>query len=410
MSSVYSASQIRSLFPVLEQKVGKYPLIYFDNAATTQKPLPVLEAMQQFYLRDNANVHRGVHTLAERATTHLESARDAVKDWLGAEHREEIIFTKGATEAINLVAQTWGETYLQTGDEVLVTALEHHANFVPWQTLCEKKGAVLRLIPLDLDTHTLDLKAYYRLLNHRTKMVALSHCSNALGVMNPVEKMIEAAHQVGAYVLIDGAQAVPHLRVKVAQMKADFYVFSSHKLYGPMGVGVLYGKKALLEALPPYQYGGEMIAEVHAYGTTFNDLPYKFEAGTPNVAAVVGLHAALQWLKEIDYARIASYEKKLYNTLLDALRSMQAVRIWADVEEKVSICSFTVEGVHNYDVGQYLDSQGIAVRTGHHCAQPLMDALAVDGTIRVSLACYNTPEEIENFSNILQKTIVILKK
>ena len=399
------SAQLRPEFPILDRQIYNHPLIYFDNAATTQKPKAVIDTLTHYYYEENSNVHRGIHYLAGRATERLEKARSSVQSFLNAKKSCEIIFTKGATEAINLVAESWGRSQLRPGDEVLVSAMEHHANLVPWQQICKSQGATLRIIPLESKGEHLDLKAYEKMLSSRTKMVALQQVSNALGRIHPIAKMIKQAQAKDAVVLIDGAQAVPHIPTDVQALGADFYTFSAHKTYGPMGVGVLYGKEELLKAMPPYQSGGEMIKEVKFSESSFNELPYKFEAGTPNVAGVIGLEAALNWLQSISYKALQKHEEELLNQCTELLLQLPGLRLFAKKGEKVPICSFIVEGLHTFDIGQLLDTQGIALRTGHHCAQPLMSCLGTEGTVRASFAAYNNKEEVTQFVHALHKTL-----
>jgi cysteine desulfurase / selenocysteine lyase len=386
--------RIRKDFPILHQEVHGRPLVYLDSAATSQKPQVVLDALADYYARDNANVHRGVHRLSERATEAYEGARARIQRFLNAAHPREIIFVRGTTEGINLVAQTYGRRTVGPGDEVVITALEHHSNIVPWQILCEEKGAVLRVVPID-DAGEVDVDAYERLLGERTRLVAVAHVSNALGTIVPVKRMIEAAHRRGIPVLIDGAQAAPHLRVDVRALDCDFYTFSGHKTYGPTGIGVLFGKTELLEAMPPFQGGGDMIKSVSFEKTVYNDLPYKFEAGTPNIAGAIGLGAALEYLEGLGLDRVAAHEHALLVHGTERLSSLQGLRLVGTAREKASVLSFVVEGVHAHDVGSILDREGIAVRTGHHCAMPVMTRFGIAATARASLGLYNTREDIE---------------
>jgi len=370
------------------------PLVYLDNAATTQKPQCVLEAILAYYRNDNANIHRGVHELSERATEAYEAARGKLRRFLNAESTQEIVFVRGATEGINLVAQSWGRTAVGPGDEIILSHLEHHSNIVPWQMLREEKGALIRVIPV-FDDGELDIEAYERMLGPRTKIVAVTHVSNALGTITPVRRIIEMARRWGAAVLIDGAQAVAHLRVDVRELDCDFYVLSGHKLYGPTGIGVLYGKAERLEAMPPYQGGGDMIESVTFERTTYNALPYKFEAGTPHIAGAVGLGAAVDYLEQIGLESIAAHEHELVDYATQALGEVPGLKILGTAREKAAVISFTLEGVHPHDVGTVLDQQGIAVRTGHHCAQPVMERFGVPATTRASFALYNTREEVD---------------
>jgi cysteine desulfurase/selenocysteine lyase len=386
--------RIRKDFPILHQEVHGRPLVYLDSAATSQKPQVVLDALAEYYARDNANVHRGVHRLSERATLAYEGARARIQRFLNAAHPREIIFVRGTTEGINLVAQTYGRRAVGPGDEVVITALEHHSNIVPWQMLCEEKGAGLRVVPID-DTGEVDVDAYERLLGERTRLVAVAHVSNALGTIVPVKRMIEAARRRGIPVLIDGAQAVPHLRVDVRALDCDFYTFSGHKTYGPTGIGVLYGKTELLEAMPPFQGGGDMIKSVSFEKTVYNDLPYKFEAGTPDIAGAIGLGAALEYLEGLGLDRVAAHEHALLVHGTERLSSLPGLRLVGTAREKASVLSFLVDGVHAHDVGSILDREGIAVRTGHHCAMPVMTRFGIAATARASLGLYNRVEDID---------------
>jgi cysteine desulfurase/selenocysteine lyase len=385
---------IRGDFPILAQQVHGKPLVYLDSAATSQKPKCVIDALTRFYLMDNANIHRGVHELSERSTQSYEAARGKVQRFLNAAKTQEIIFVRGATEGINLVAQTYGRTHVGAGDEVVISALEHHSNIVPWQMLCEEKGAVLRVIPVN-DRGELEFDQFEKLLNRRTRLVAVSHVSNALGTINPVREIIQTAHRWNVPVLIDGAQAVPHMKVDVQNLDCDFYVFSGHKVFGPTGIGVLYGKEKLLEAMPPWQGGGDMIRSVTFGKTTYNDLPYKFEAGTPDIAGVIGLGAAIDYLDQIGMDAIAAYEHDLLEYGTRALENISGLRLIGTAREKAGVFSFLIDGVHPHDAGTILDREGIAVRAGHHCAQPVMDRFGVSGTTRASLAFYNTKEDVD---------------
>jgi cysteine desulfurase/selenocysteine lyase len=403
MYKVFDVAEIRKDFPILNQTIHGKPLVYFDNAATTQKPQSVIQALSDYYNEINANIHRGIHTLAERATAEYEATREMSRQFINAASTEEIIFTRGTTEGINLVAATFGKS-LKAGDEVLVTTMEHHSNIVPWQMLCEEKGATLKPIPIN-DAGEVILEEYEKLLSEKTKIVAIVYVSNSLGTINPVKQMIEMAHQHGATLLIDGAQASAHLEINVQDLDCDFYVFSSHKLYGPTGVGVLYGKKALLEAMPPYQGGGEMIKDVSFTRTTYNELPYKFEAGTPNIADTVAFKKALEYINELGKPVIAEYEQELLGYATESLQEINGLRIVGTAKEKISIVSFVVKGIHHQDIGIILDTQGIAVRTGHHCTQPLMNRFDIPGTSRASFAMYNTKEEIDKLVKGLHKVI-----
>ena len=386
--------RIRKDFPILHQEVHGRPLVYLDSAATSQKPQVVLDALADYYARDNANVHRGVHRLSERATEAYEGARGRIQRFLNAAHSREIVFVRGTTEGINLVAQTYGRRTVGPGDEVIITALEHHSNIVPWQMLCEETGATLRVVPID-DAGEVDVDAYERMLGERTRLVGVAHVSNALGTIVPVKRMIEAAHRRGIAVLVDGAQAAPHLRIDVQDLDCDFYTFSGHKTYGPTGIGVLYGKTALLEAMPPYQGGGDMIKSVSFEKTVYNDLPYKFEAGTPDIAGAIGLGAALEYLEGLGLDRVAAHEHALLVHGTKRLSALPGLRLVGTAREKASVLSFLVDGVHAHDVGSILDREGIAVRTGHHCAMPVMTRFGIAATARASLGVYNTREDID---------------
>ncbi|MFN4314405.1 MAG: aminotransferase class V-fold PLP-dependent enzyme [Chitinophagaceae bacterium] len=404
----YDVNLIRRDFPILQREVKGHPLVYLDNAATTQKPRQVIQALVDYYSNYNANIHRGIHTLAEEATAAFEATRDTVRTFIGAAHREEIIFTRGTTESINLVAYTWGMQHLKSGDEVLVTGMEHHSNTVPWQIICEQKGAKLKAIPVS-ETGELDMDAFRSMLSEKTKMVSVVHVSNALGTVNPVEEIIAAAHEAGALVLLDGAQSTVHLDIDVQALDCDFFACSSHKVYGPTGVGVLYGKKQLLENMYVFQGGGEMIREVSFEKTTYNDLPYKYEAGTPNIADTIAFKYALDYVMNIGRDRIRQHEDQLLKYATDLVGNIPAVRLIGQAANKTSVLSFVVDGAHPQDLGILLDNKGIAVRTGHHCAQPLMDRLCIPGTVRASLALYNTKEEIDKLATALDKAIRLLR-
>lgn len=395
-------AQIRADFPILNEVINGKPLVYFDNAATTQKPRQVLDALMGYYEHSNANIHRGIHFLAEKATAEFEASRRRMQTFLNARKAEEIIFTYGTTDSINLVTQTYGRAFLKKGDEIIISTLEHHSNIVPWQMLCEENGCVLRIIPIN-DAGELLMDEYEKMLSERTKFVSVVHVSNALGTINPVAEIIEKAHAVGAKVLIDGAQASSHLHLDVQALDCDFYTLSVHKIYGPTGMGVLYGKEELLNAMPPYRGGGEMIKEVTFEKTTYNELPYKFEAGTPNIADVVATKSALDYVDNLGKEAIAAHENYLLEYATDALQSIQGLRIVGTAAEKVSVISFLMEGIHHQDVGVLLDQQGIAIRTGHHCTQPLMQRLGIPGTSRASFAVYNTTAEIDRLVQGLYK-------
>ena len=408
MAEKLNIDQIRADFPVLHQQVNKAPLVYFDNAATTQKPKAVMDALTAYYEQDNANIHRGIHTLAERATTAYELTRKKLAAFLNAPSTDQIIFTSGTTAGINLVAQTFGRANVGKGDQIIVSNLEHHSNIVPWQMIAEEKGAEIKVIPVS-DEGVLDIEALKGLLNPKVKLVAVNHVSNAIGTINPISEIISLAHAFGAKVLIDGAQSVAHLAVDVQALDLDFFVFSAHKLFGPTGVGVLYGKRELLEAMPPYQGGGEMIKEVSFSGTTYNELPYKFEAGTPNIADVIAFGAALDYVQAIPAEALAAQEEALLDYATQKLQSIPGLRIVGTAPEKIAVISFVVDGVHPQDIGVLLDKFGIAIRTGHHCAQPLMQRYDLVGTCRASFSFYNTFEEIDRFVSCLEKTLQMLQ-
>ncbi len=399
---MFDVAALRSQFPILQREVHGRPLVYLDNAATSQKPRSVIEAERHYYEALNANIHRGVHTLSQEATDAFEAARDKVRDFLKARRREEIIFTRGATEAINLVAHSWGRSQLKPGDEILVSEMEHHANIVPWQLLCEATGAVLKVIPID-ERGALVPGAVESMINARTRLVGITQVSNALGTINPVARIIRLAHAVGAVVLVDGAQAVPHLATDVTALDCDFYVFSGHKLYGPTGIGVLYGKQALLEKMPPYQGGGDMISQVTFKKTTYNDLPYKFEAGTPHIAGVVGLGAAIDFVQSVGLEAIAAHEDRLLAHATQLAEGFEGLKIIGTVPGKASILSFVLKGVHPHDIGTILDNEGVAIRTGHHCAMPVMDHFGVPATARASFAIYNTTAEVDALFGALRR-------
>ncbi|MCK6618564.1 MAG: cysteine desulfurase [Cyclobacteriaceae bacterium] len=406
--TVANVAEIRKQFPVLNQQVNGRNLVYFDNAATTQKPLRVINALIEYYTGYNANIHRGIHTLAERATRAYEETRQAAKDFINANFAEEIIFVRGVTEAINLVASSYGRTFLQLGDEVIISGLEHHSNIVPWQLVCEERRAYLKIIPV-LENGELDLDAYQKLLTRQTKIVAVNHASNSLGTINPIKEIIDLAHQAGAVVLIDGAQAGAHLPIDVQQLDCDFYCLSSHKMYGPTGTGILYGKREVLEKMPPYQGGGEMIKEVTFAKTTYNDLPHKFEAGTPNIADTIAFKSAIDFINEIGKENIAAHESTLLAYATEKAGALPGVRIIGQAPHKVSVLSFIIDDIHPFDIGQMLDARGIAVRTGHHCTQPLMDQFGVEGTVRASFAVYNTKDEIDHMMEGLTRIINFMK-
>ena len=388
------AAQVRKDFPVLHQLVNGKPLVYLDNGATSQKPQCVIDALVRYYTTDNANVHRGVHTLSQRATDDYENARSKIRGFLNAASDQEIIYTRGTTESINLVAQTFGRQNIGPGDEIIVSNMEHHSNIVPWQILCEEKGAILRVVPID-DSGELLVDEFESMLGPRTKLVSITHVSNALGTIVPAERIVELSHAQGVPVLLDGAQAVPHMQVDVRSLDCDFYVFSGHKLFGPTGIGVLYGKAELLDSMPPYQGGGEMIKSVTFEKTLYADLPYKFEAGTPNIAGAIGLGEAIDYVESLGYDRIMAHEQELLDYGSRALSSIEGLQIIGTAAHKSGILSFVLNGVHPHDIGTILDIEGIAVRTGHHCAQPVMDRFQIPATARASLAMYNTKEDID---------------
>ncbi|HRZ98823.1 MAG TPA: cysteine desulfurase [Paludibacter sp.] len=399
--------EIRLDFPILEEKIYNKPLIYFDNGATTQKPRCVVEQIDYAYYHLNANIHRGVHFLSQKATEAHETARTKVAAFLGASKREEIIFTRGTTEAINLVAFSYGEAFCKAGDEIIISVMEHHSNIVPWQMLCERKGVKLRVIPMN-ENGELELDELKKLMNERTRIISVTHVSNVLGTINPVKEIIRLAHEKEIPVLIDGAQAVPHIPVNVQELDADFYVFSGHKIYAPTGIGVLYGKEKWLNAIPPYQGGGEMIQTVTFEKTTYNELPFKFEAGTPDYVGSTALARALEYVESIGMLEIAEYEHELTAYATERLKEIEGIRFFGTAKEKSAVISFLVNNIHPYDMGMLLDKLGIAVRTGHHCAQPLTDSLGIPGTVRASFAFYNTKEEIDKFIEALKRVVMML--
>lgn len=407
LAPVLDIQKIRQEFPVLHQQVNGKPLIYFDNAATNQKPKRVIQALTNYYEGYNANIHRGIHTLAEKATRAYEDTRLAMQEFIHAEHSEEIIFTRGVTESINLVASSYGRTFFKEGDEIIISGLEHHSNIVPWQLIAEEKKATIRIIHITPNGE-IDLPHFKSLLSSKTKVVAVNHASNSLGSINPVKEIIALSHEVGAVVLIDGAQAAAHLPINVLELECDFYCISSHKMYGPTGTGILYGKKHLLEKMPPYMGGGEMIKNVSFAKTTYNDLPYKFEAGTPNIADVIALKEAIDFINDIGKENIAAHEHDLLAYASQRLREIPSVRLIGTAAQKVSVQSFVIEGIHPFDIGQMLDARGIAVRTGHHCTQPLMEHFGLEGTVRASFAVYNTREEIDALLEGLKRIVKFL--
>jgi cysteine desulfurase / selenocysteine lyase len=401
-SQGFDVEKIRRDFPILSRDVRGKKLVYLDNAATSQKPQAVIDAVKRYYEQENANIHRGVHFLSELATAEHDRAREIIKNFINAESSREIIFVRGTTEAINLVAQTYGRTHVSAGDEVLITAMEHHSNIVPWQLLCEEKRAKLRVAPIN-DDGELVLEEYEKLLGPRTKIVAVPHVSNALGSVNPLAKIIELAHAKNIPVLVDGAQAVPHMKVDVRALDADFYAFSSHKMFGPLGIGILHGKAAFLEAMPPYQGGGDMISSVTFEKTTYNRLPFKFEAGTPDVGGAIGFGVAIEYLNRVGMDNIAEYEHELLAYAVRTISGISGVKLIGTAKERAGVLSFVLEGVHPHDVGTILDQEGIAIRTGHHCAQPIMQRFGIPATARASFAFYNTKEEVDALAQGIQR-------
>ncbi|PKB73137.1 MAG: cysteine sulfinate desulfinase [SAR202 cluster bacterium Io17-Chloro-G7] len=402
----FDVAKVQQDFPILKQTVNGKPLVYLDNAATSQKPQSVIDALVGYYTTDNANVHRGVHTLSQRATDHYEEAREKVRRFINAKDDREIIYVRGTTEGINLVAQTFGRENIHQGDEIIISAMEHHSNIVPWQILCEERGAVLKVIPVD-DSGELLMDEYEALLSPRTKLVSVLHVSNALGTIIPAKRVVEMAHARGVPVLLDGAQAVPHCPVDVQDLDCDFYVFSGHKLYGPTGIGILYGKAEVLESMPPYQGGGEMIRSVTFEKTLYNVLPHKFEAGTPNIAGSIGLGAAIDYVEALGIERIGAHEHQLLEYGTELLARIDSVRIIGTAQDKSGILSFVMDGIHPHDIGTILDAEGIAIRTGHHCAQPLMDRFGVPATARASLAFYNTKQDLDALAQALDRVLEV---
>ncbi len=407
ITPTFDVNEIRKSFPVLEREVNNKLLVYLDNAATSQKPQSVIDALSYYYSNYNANIHRGIHSLAEEATAAYEATRVTVQKFIHAAFPEEIIFTRGTTEGINLVAYTWGRQNIKAGDEIIISTMEHHSNIVPWQILCEEKDAVLKVIPVT-DNGELIMDEFYKLLSPKTKLVSIVHVSNALGTINPVKEIIDAAHEVGAAVMVDGAQSAVHLNIDVQKMDCDFFAFSGHKVYGPTGIGVLYGKKEILEKMPVFMGGGEMIKEVTFEKTTYNDLPYKYEAGTPNIADTIALKVALDYMDEVGKSSAKKYENELLKYATEELNKIKGLRIIGNAKNKVSLVSFVIKNIHPQDIGVLLDNQGIAVRTGHHCTQPLMKRFGIPGTIRASFAMYNTKEEVDKLIIGLQKAIKML--
>ena len=407
ITPTFDVNEIRKSFPVLEREVNNKLLVYLDNAATAQKPQSVIDALSYYYSNYNANIHRGIHSLAEEATAAYEATRVTVQKFIHASYPEEIIFTRGTTEGINLVAYTWGRQNIHAGDEIIISTMEHHSNIVPWQILCEEKHAVLKVVPVN-DNGELLMDEFHNLLSPKTKLVSIVHVSNALGTINPVKEIIDAAHEVGAVVMVDGAQSTVHLTIDVQKMNCDFFAFSGHKVYGPTGIGVLYGKKEILENMPVFMGGGEMIKEVTFEKTTYNNLPYKYEAGTPNIADTIALKVALDYVTEVGKSNAKKYETELLQYATEELKKIPGLRIIGNAKNKVSLISFVIENIHPQDIGVLLDNQGIAVRTGHHCTQPLMKRFGIPGTVRASFAMYNTREEVDKLIAGLQKAIKML--
>ena len=397
---------IKNQFPILDQKINGKDLVYFDNAATSQKPLRVIQKIQDYYSNYNSNIHRGAHYLANKATGEYEDARDKIAKHLNAESKE-VNFVRGTTEAVNLVAYTWGKANIEAGDEILIGGMEHHSNMVPWQMLAAEKGAIVKIIPV-LEDGSLDQTSFKNLLSSKTKLLTVNHVSNALGTINPIKEMIAAAHKLNAVVFIDGAQGIPHMKIDVKDLDADFYAFSGHKVYGPTGIGILYGKKAILEAMPPFHGGGEMIKEVRYDGFTINQLPYKFEAGTPNICGAIALGEAIDFINDIGVENIEAHEAALLEYATSKMSQIEGLKIYGTSKNKASVVSFLVEGVHPFDLGVLLDKQGIAIRTGHHCCQPLMSHFEIEGTCRASFAVYNTKEEIDVFVKALKRALLML--
>lgn len=408
VEKAFNVDEIRKQFPVLHQKVHGKDLVYLDNAATSQKPESVINALSEYYRGYNANIHRGIHTLAETATKAYEATRVAAQQFINAPSPEEIIFTRGVTEGINLVASSYGRRFLNAGDEVIISGMEHHSNIVPWQLICEEKGATLKVIPVSAEGE-LDMEAFKSLLTPRTRIVSVNHASNSLGTINPIAEIIAAAHEAGAVVMIDGAQAGAHLPIDVQVLDCDFYTLSAHKMYGPTGTGILYGKRHLLEKMPPYHGGGEMIKEVTFEKTTYNDLPYKFEAGTPNIGDVVAWKYGFDFINSLGKDNMAAHEHQLLEYATAQVGALKGVTLVGTAKQKVSVVSFVVEGIHHFDIGQMLDARGIAVRTGHHCTQPLMTQYCIEGTVRASFAVYNTKKEIDQLVEGLDRVISFMK-
>ncbi|MBI2280086.1 MAG: cysteine desulfurase [Bacteroidetes bacterium] len=408
ITQILDVESIRKDFPILKREVNGKPLVYFDNGATSQKPQVVIDAITNYYTNENSNIHRGIHTLSQEATNAYEEARKKVQQFINAKHSNEIIFTKGTTDSINLVASSFGKKHLKKGDEIIISTMEHHSNIVPWQMICEEKEAILKVIPIN-DKGELLMDEFKKLLSPKTKMVAVTHVSNTLGTINPVKEIIAEAHQKGALVLIDGAQAVPHTKVDVQDLDCDFYAFSGHKMFGPTGVGILYGKEAILNNLPPYQGGGDMIKTVTFEKTTYNELPHKFEAGTPNIVGGIGLGVAIDYMNSIGISTIEAYEHELLAYATKQIKQIEGVRIIGEAKNKASVLSFVVDGTHPSDIGMIIDKLGVAIRTGHHCTEPLMNRFNVPGTARASFAFYNNEEEIDIFIAALNRAVTMLK-
>ncbi len=402
-----NVEEIRKDFPILHRQVNGKPLIYFDNGATSQKPQYVIDVINRYYQHENSNIHRGIHTLSQEATDAYEKARTTVQQFINAKHNHEVIFTSGTTGSVNLVASSFGKKHIQAGDEIIISTMEHHSNIVPWQMLCEEKKAILKVIPIN-DKGELLIDEFKKLLSPKTKLVAVTHVSNTLGTINPVKEIIKLAKAAGAFVLIDGAQAVPHTKVDVQALDCDFYAFSAHKMFGPTGVGILYGKEAILNELPPYQGGGDMIKTVTFEKTTYNELPHKFEAGTPNIVGGLGLAAAIDYMNKIGITNIEAYEHELLSYATEKIKKIEGVRIIGEAANKASVLSFLVDGTHPSDIGMIIDKLGIAIRTGHHCTEPLMNRFDIPGTARASFAFYNTKEEIDTFILALERALKML--
>lgn len=407
MTANSDIKSVRRDFPILSREINGSPLVYLDNGATTHKPATVIDTIDEYYREHNSNVHRGVHSLSQFATTLYEHARENVRRFIGAEYAHEILFTKGTTDSINLVASAFGDAFIRAGDEIIISAMEHHANIVPWQMLCQRKGAQLKVIEITPEGE-LNLDSFTRLLCDKTRLVAVTQVSNTLGTINPVEIIINQAHTMGAKVLIDGAQAVPHFPVNVQALDADFYAFSGHKMFGPTGVGILYGKQSLLNAMPPYQGGGNMIKKVTFEKTTYNELPHKFEPGTPNIAGGIGLSAAIDYLEALEAKAMQAHEHHLLQTATEGLKQIKGLKIIGTAKNKIGVISFLIDGTHPFDVGTLLDQQGVAVRTGHHCCQPLMDYYQIPGTIRASFALYNNQADVNTFLKAMQRSVNML--